>query len=89
MPDGGLLKIHTYKEKGRIKVSIKDHGHGIEEKHLKDVFTPFFTTKEPGKGTGLGLSISYSILQQHHAKVEINSKVNEGTEFILSFFSFE
>ncbi len=89
MPEGGLLTIRTYKEKGRIKVSIKDQGHGIEKKHLKDVFTPFFTTKGPGKGTGLGLSISYSILQQHHAKVDINSKINEGTEFILSFFSFE
>jgi signal transduction histidine kinase len=66
-------------------VRIKDTGVGIEEQHLSELFTPFFTTKPVGQGTGLGLSISYSILQQHHAKVTVKSEVGKGTEFALSF----
>ncbi|AWB65364.1 hypothetical protein C2869_02425 [Saccharobesus litoralis] len=89
MPDGGKLTIKTYQQGGRIKVSIKDEGCGISEENQKHIFTPFFTTKPQGQGTGLGLSISYSILQQHHAKVEINSEIDVGTEFILAFFVFE
>ncbi len=86
MQNGGTLNIHMYREKNKILLSIKDEGHGIKKEHLKDIFTPFFTTKAPGEGTGLGLAISYSILQQHSAKVKVNSEVDKGTEFLLTFF---
>lgn len=85
MPDGGCLSITCRKEKERTVVRIKDTGVGIEEQHLSELFTPFFTTKPVGQGTGLGLSISYSILQQHHAKVTVKSEIGKGTEFALSF----
>lgn len=85
MPDGGHLWITSKKVRERVIVSIKDEGHGIPPAKVKEIFTPFFTTKPPGEGTGLGLSISYSILQRHHAKIKVNSVVDEGTEFLLSF----
>ena len=85
MPDGGCLAISCKKIRERVVVTIKDHGHGIKPENLKNIFTPFFTTKPPGEGTGLGLSISYSILQRHHAKIKVDSVVDEGTEFTLSF----
>jgi signal transduction histidine kinase len=85
MPDGGKIEISCKMETQRRVVRIKDQGVGIAEEHLPELFTPFFTTKPVGQGTGLGLSISYSILQQHHAKVTVNSEVGKGTEFALSF----
>lgn len=85
MPDGGEIFVSCKKVKERILVTVKDQGCGIESKHQKEIFTPFFTTKPPGQGTGLGLSISYSILQRHHAKVRLNSELGKGTEFVLSF----
>ncbi|NTS76155.1 hypothetical protein HR060_04670 [Catenovulum sp. SM1970] len=89
MKGGGSITIKTWIDKARVKVSVKDTGTGIKEEDLKQIFTPFFTTKKQGEGTGLGLAISYSILQQHHAKIEINTQLGEGTEFLLSFFTFE
>lgn len=85
MADGGCLKVTSGKVKERVFVSVKDEGTGITPEALKEIFTPFYTTKPPGEGTGLGLSISYSILQRHHAKVKVRSELGVGTEFILSF----
>lgn len=81
----GKIEITTSRSKKFISVSIKDDGKGIEEKNLAKVGDPFFTTKEVGKGTGLGLSITYSIVEEHHGNVELKSKIDEGTEFILNF----
>jgi len=85
MPDGGCLHISSKKVRERIVVTINDEGHGIKPEDLKNIFTPFFTTKPQGEGTGLGLSISYSIIQRHHAKINVDSEVGKGTTFTLSF----
>ncbi|WP_372765793.1 sensor histidine kinase [Pseudoalteromonas sp.] len=86
MPEGGTLTISSKKDRNKIIVTVKDQGEGIDPSHLADIFTPFFTTKAPGEGTGLGLAISYSILQQHNAKVTVNSELGKGTEFEIAFF---
>lgn len=88
MDEGGTLFVQCYRERTKIIVRVKDQGKGIPQENLKEIFTPFFTTKAPGEGTGLGLSISYSILQQHNAKVEVLSESDKGTEFVISFFEF-
>ncbi len=49
----------------RVRVRIGDTGPGIPDDVVPHLFTPFFTTKEPGHGTGLGLSITYSIVESH------------------------
>ena len=59
-------------------------GRGIPEENLSRIFDPFFTTKEIGKGTGLGLSTSYGIIEGHGSKIEVQSKVGEGTTFTIS-----
>ncbi len=56
---------------GQVHLRVADSGPGIPEHVLQNVFTPFFTTKEPGKGTGLGLSITYSIVESHGGHLTI------------------
>ncbi len=66
-----------------VEVQVKDTGTGIAEDHFEKIFDPFYSTKEVGKGTGLGLSICYGILEAHGGKIEVESKVGEGTTFRL------
>jgi signal transduction histidine kinase len=65
-------------------VDLADTGHGIPEEHLDKIFDPFFTTKPDGEGTGLGLSISYMIVQNHGGRIEVESKVGQGSTFRVS-----
>ncbi|MEM9219111.1 MAG: ATP-binding protein [Cyanobacteria bacterium P01_F01_bin.150] len=67
-----------------IKISIRDTGPGIVPNVRAKIFDPFFTTKPVGKGTGLGLGICFRIVQQHQGNIEVNSKVNQGTEFVVT-----
>jgi signal transduction histidine kinase len=81
---GGNIFITTSYENDHVKVSIRDTGHGMSDEVKKKLFDPFFTTKEVGKGTGLGLSISYGIIEKHYGKIEVESEVGHGTEFIIT-----
>ncbi len=67
-----------------IRISITDNGEGMSEATKQKLFDPFFTTKPIGKGTGLGLSISYQIITEHHGgQLLVNSRLGEGTEFVI------
>jgi two-component system NtrC family sensor kinase len=66
-----------------LEVSFADTGVGVPEENLKRVFDPFFTTKEPGKGTGLGLSVSVQIIEAMGGRMEISSRLGEGTTVTL------
>ncbi|MBW2624381.1 MAG: two-component sensor histidine kinase, partial [Deltaproteobacteria bacterium] len=82
MPQGGTLTVATRTvEKGEICVSIADTGTGISPEDLKVIFDPFFTTKEPGEGTGLGLSISQAIVESMGGRIEVESRVGQGSRF--------
>ncbi|HET9385230.1 MAG TPA: ATP-binding protein [Gemmatimonadales bacterium] len=63
---------------GQVHLRVVDTGPGIPEDVLPNVFTPFFTTKEPGKGTGLGLSITYSIVASHGGQITIEPRQPRG-----------
>lgn len=66
-----------------ITASIKDNGRGIPGEHLGSIFTPFYTTKAYGQGTGLGLAISNEIVQAHHGRITVDSRVDEGSTFTV------
>ena len=66
-----------------IEIKVSDNGGGIPQKILDKIFQPFFTTKPTGQGTGLGLSLSYDIVKAHGGEIKVNTKENEGTEFII------
>jgi signal transduction histidine kinase/ligand-binding sensor domain-containing protein len=70
--------------KGQLLIAIKDNGPGIPDAIKDKIFQPFFTTKDTGKGTGLGLSLAYDIVKVHGGEIKVNSKLGEGTEFIIS-----
>jgi signal transduction histidine kinase len=79
-----LITMITKNLGDKVEVRIKDNGTGMPEEVREKVFLPFFTTKPTGEGTGLGLSISYDIIvQEHKGTIRVESKENEGTEFII------
>ncbi len=64
-------------------ISIMDSGCGISEANMKNLFKPFFTTKDIGSGTGLGLATSYRIIESWGGAIEVKSKEGQGAEFRL------
>ena len=85
MPDGGELKIEAKKQKKKVMVTISDTGCGMDEETLRNIFDPFYTTKEIGEGTGLGLSISHGIIEEHNGEISASSQPGKGTVFKVSF----
>jgi signal transduction histidine kinase len=81
----GAITITTQSNTpGTVQISIADTGCGIPAEHLGRIFDPFFTTKPIGQGTGLGLSIVYGIVGKHYGKIEVESKVSQGSTFVLT-----
>jgi two-component system NtrC family sensor kinase len=80
---GGKLVIKTHPMGELIQVTFTDNGPGILKENFKSIFDPFYTTKEVGEGTGLGLSICYGIMQEHGGRIYTESKVDEGTTFVV------
>ena len=85
MEEGGKLTLYTSSNttENSIEISITDTGDGIPEEYLDKLFDPFFTTKEVGHGTGLGLAISYGIIKEHGGEISVESKVGEGSNFLI------
>lgn len=82
--EAGTLTISTSFDESSVHIRVEDTGCGIPEENRKKLFEPFFTTKEPGKGTGLGLAIVAQVVEEHKGSVRVESKVGQGTAFIVS-----
>jgi len=83
MPGGGKILIKTGRGDQYVFISITDTGVGIQEEDLEKIFEPFFTTKEKEQGTGLGLSLCKRLIEANAGKIEVESKVGEGTTFTI------
>ena len=83
MPHGGELLVRTSSPDSVFRIEVEDTGSGISEEHLKKIYDPFFTTKEMGRGTGLGLSVTYGIVQEHSGNIMVDSRLGQGTRFIV------
>ncbi|MBI2568075.1 MAG: response regulator [Candidatus Schekmanbacteria bacterium] len=64
-----------------VRITVTDNGSGMPVELLDKIWTPFFTTKEPGKGTGLGLSISRSIIEDHRGTIGAELRPEGGMRF--------
>jgi signal transduction histidine kinase/HAMP domain-containing protein len=83
MQKGGVLTISAAVCGDQIEVRFADTGEGIPTDRLPLIFEPFYTSKEGG--TGLGLSITHNIISEHGGRIEVESRIGEGTTFILRF----
>ena len=81
MPDGGRLKIATQTLGDRVMLSVEDTGIGMSEQVLKDIFLPFFTTKDVDEGTGLGLPVVHGIVTSHGGTINVESAPGQGARF--------
>jgi signal transduction histidine kinase len=84
MADGGTLSVDAKMLSPRLlEVRFSDTGSGFSDDIQDRIFEPFFTTKGFGQGVGLGLSISQEIVKKYGGSIEVKSKLNEGTIFVV------
>ncbi len=90
MPEGGIVEVHAENLlpsgqppdlREQVRISIRDYGPGIPADILPRIFDPYFTTRTGG--TGLGLTTAYAIVTRHGGRISVDSKVGQGTVFVL------
>jgi signal transduction histidine kinase len=86
-PGGGTLRVTAQMELAnggsRAMIAFEDTGTGVAPEYEDQVFSPFFTTKEPGRGTGMGLAVSQSIVREHDGEITFTSGPS-GTRFVVA-----
>ena len=81
--DGKTITIRVEKEHNKGLITVTDNAGGIDNNTIKNLFNPYFTTKEVGKGMGLGLAIIYEILLEHEGTINVvNSEL--GAQFTIA-----
>lgn len=85
IPEGRVreneVRVRTFAEDDAVVVEVADTGEGIPPEHLGRLFDPFFTTKPAGVGSGLGLSICHNIVTAYGGRIEVESRLGEGSTF--------
>ena len=88
-PDGGLIRVYAGPIDDRVYIKVIDNGIGIPQKDLKRIFERFYRVDKARSrkmgGTGLGLSIVKEMVHGNNGTININSKLNEGTEVTMTF----
>ena len=81
MPGGGRLTITTRADEEYGVLIVEDTGTGMTDEVRKQIFLPFFTTKDVGKGTGLGLAVVHGIVTAHGGSISVDSEAGRGSRF--------
>jgi two-component system, OmpR family, phosphate regulon sensor histidine kinase PhoR len=86
----GKINVHIKTDEKRVKVIVEDNGIGIEEDQIPRIFERFYRVDKARSrnsgGTGLGLAIVKHIVEAHYGKIEVKSKVNKGSTFIVTLY---
>jgi C4-dicarboxylate-specific signal transduction histidine kinase len=80
---GAGIRISTREEEGEVAIAVEDGGKGIAPENLPRIFEPFFTTKEQWSNVGLGLSVSYRIVAEHGGRIDVKTRLGEGSLFTV------
>jgi two-component system sensor histidine kinase PhcS len=80
-PEPPLVRISAQRENGKVTITVRDNGEGIDPSNLSKIFDPFFTTRDIGQGMGMGLSICYRIIQEHNGNITVASERGRYCEF--------
>lgn len=83
MENGGNIVVKANRTGLFIVIEIADNGKGMSNQQLKNIGTPFYSTKE--KGTGVGLTVSYQIIHSMKGKIQVESEEGKGTTFTIHF----
>jgi PAS domain S-box-containing protein len=83
MPNGGALTIFSEIDSAHpgVKITFRDTGVGMDENTTKNLFNPFFTTKD--MGVGLGMALTHKIIEDHRGTIEVMSEQGMGSTFTL------
>ena len=81
--NSGTITIQLFVTTKDVQIYVQDKGIGMDEETRKNLFSPFFTTKE--QGTGLGLPLVKKVVDDFNGTIEVESELNVGTTFILTF----
>ena len=79
--DKGTIRVNVREEGRHVLVTFADEGVGMSEETRRNIFNPFFTTKD--KGVGLGLFIAHNIIKAHNGYVEVESEEGKGSSFTV------
>lgn len=81
------LRVSAENGGGKIKISVEDRGIGIASRDLKQIFEPFYRSKEVVDaqihGNGLGLSLVKEIAEAHGGKASVESRHGAGSRFVI------
>jgi two-component system NtrC family sensor kinase len=80
-PANGKITVRTRSDDEHVYLTVEDTGTGMTEEVKRQIFMPFFTTKDVGEGTGLGLSVVHGIVKAHGGSVRFQSGVGRGSRF--------
>jgi nitrogen fixation/metabolism regulation signal transduction histidine kinase len=81
MPNGGTLAVRTLRINGSVRIEVIDNGVGMTAEEKRQLFTPYYTSKQ--FGTGLGLAIVQSVVSDHKGRIWVESVKGRGTTFIV------
>jgi signal transduction histidine kinase len=78
-PKGGQVAVSTSNDGSAVVIAVEDHGCGMADEVRKNLFLPFYSTKEIGQGTGLGLAVVHGIITAHSGTIHVDSAPDRGT----------
>lgn len=83
-PDEKYIDVRMHMDSGRVKLTVTDHGIGIEEDQLDNIFKPYHRLSERYRGSGLGLSLVKHSVEAHHGTISVSSMPGGGSRFTVT-----
>ena len=80
-PRGGTVTVSAHEADGRVRITVRDTGHGIRDEMREQIFSPFVSTKKTG--SGLGLAFTQKIVELHGGTVSVRNNAGGGASFVL------